>query len=224
MMQKRLLMLCGSVIVALALSVPVHGALIETGGGLVYDDDLDVTWMQDLNYARTTGVTADGKMTWNEALNWVSSLVFVDSATGLVYDNWLLPADYSVGPGPCTGVHCSPSDFTHLYDDEGIGLHTPGVGIDPSRVLPFFNAPMWNDAVFHMRNPGISAGFPTSLNASLYSGSQGLDYTTVLHCVLPMHIGPGVAMPEAGTLLVFAMGLFGLLGYRRTTGHLSKAS
>ena len=44
-----------------------HAAFIDIGGGMVYDTDLNITWLQDANYAQTSGFDADGKMTWNEA-------------------------------------------------------------------------------------------------------------------------------------------------------------
>jgi hypothetical protein len=39
------------------LSMPgVAGAILwDRGGGLVYDDYLDITWLQDPNYAKTSG-------------------------------------------------------------------------------------------------------------------------------------------------------------------------
>ena len=40
---------------ALALGSPVRAALIDRGGGLIYDDALNVTWLQDANYAKTSG-------------------------------------------------------------------------------------------------------------------------------------------------------------------------
>ena len=34
---------------------PVSGELFDRGGGLIYDDVLNITWLQDANYALTTG-------------------------------------------------------------------------------------------------------------------------------------------------------------------------
>lgn len=44
-----------------------QAALHGRGGGLLYDDVLDVTWLQDANYAKTSGYDADGWMTWSAA-------------------------------------------------------------------------------------------------------------------------------------------------------------
>ena len=39
----------------LCVSLNSFGALYDRGNGLIYDDVLDVTWMQDANYAQTSG-------------------------------------------------------------------------------------------------------------------------------------------------------------------------
>ncbi|NNF16437.1 MAG: hypothetical protein HKN70_06795 [Gammaproteobacteria bacterium] len=37
------------------LSVSTTAALHDRGNGLIYDDVLDITWLQDANYALTSG-------------------------------------------------------------------------------------------------------------------------------------------------------------------------
>ena len=44
-----------------------QAALHDRGGGLLYDDILGVTWLQDANYAKTSGYDADGRMNWANA-------------------------------------------------------------------------------------------------------------------------------------------------------------
>ena len=53
-----------------------QAALHDRGGGLLYDDVLKVTWLQDANYAKTSGYDADGLMTWSEADAWAKSLSY----------------------------------------------------------------------------------------------------------------------------------------------------
>lgn len=67
---NAVLMLC----VTLAMPGLSVGALIDRGGGLIYDDVLDITWLQDANYAMTSQYDVDGLMTWNEATNWAANL------------------------------------------------------------------------------------------------------------------------------------------------------
>lgn len=81
-----------------------QAALHDRGGGLVYDDALDVTWLADANYAKTSGYDADGRMTYQGALNWATNLSYYDSVRGVTYNDWRLPdvrdnglADYNWG-------------------------------------------------------------------------------------------------------------------------------
>lgn len=62
-----------------------NAALINKGGGLIYDDVLDITWLQDANYAKTSGYDADGHMTYDEAVAWADQLVYQG------YTGWRLP-------------------------------------------------------------------------------------------------------------------------------------
>ncbi len=41
-----------------------------------YDTVLNVTWLADANYAKTSGFDTDGAMTWDKAMAWVGSLSF----------------------------------------------------------------------------------------------------------------------------------------------------
>src|SRR5262245_17394520 len=85
---------------------PANALLIDLGGGMIYDTDYDLTWLQDANYSRTSGFDADGFMTWNEAMDWASGLVYSG------YDDWRLPSAYDLdGTGPCIGPNCIESEM-----------------------------------------------------------------------------------------------------------------
>ena len=70
--------LCAMVLV-IGLAGTANAALWDRGGGLIYDDVLDITWLQDANYAGTT-------MNWADAVAWADQLVFGG------FDDWRLPA------------------------------------------------------------------------------------------------------------------------------------
>jgi hypothetical protein len=70
-MQKKNLIL--ALLAGVALSGAAQAALHDRGGGLIYDDVLKVTWLQDANYAKTSGYDADGKMTWVNAVAWADT-------------------------------------------------------------------------------------------------------------------------------------------------------
>ena len=69
----------------MTVSVAATSALLDRGGGLIYDTDLDITWLQDANYAATSGHSPDGRMTWGEAQASASNLTFCG------FDDWRLP-------------------------------------------------------------------------------------------------------------------------------------
>lgn len=68
-----------------------QAALENRGGGLIYDSVLDVTWLQDANYAKTSGYDTDGKMGWAAANTWAANLVYHDSVRKINYSDWRLP-------------------------------------------------------------------------------------------------------------------------------------
>jgi hypothetical protein len=65
--------------------------LFDRGGGLLYDDVLKVTWLQDANYAKTTGYDDDGRMVWAAAKGWAANLVYGG------YSDWRLASNTPVG-------------------------------------------------------------------------------------------------------------------------------
>lgn len=79
--------------VALVLPAPAEAALHDRGNGLIYDDQLDLTWLQDADYAMTSGYRPDGRLNWFEANEWAAGLVY----GGL--DDWRLPT-VSAGSPP----------------------------------------------------------------------------------------------------------------------------
>ncbi|RJQ53786.1 MAG: DUF1566 domain-containing protein [Nitrospiraceae bacterium] len=100
----------------LTLISPAHAGLIDRGNGLIYDDGLNLTWLQDANYSTLT-------LTWDEANSWASNLVFQG------FDDWRLPASDT-----CSGNDCSGSEMGHLFYTETITSASPGlfVNVKPS--------------------------------------------------------------------------------------------
>lgn len=64
------------VLLVSGISMPTNAALQDRGNGMLYDTVLDVTWLQDANYAKTSGYDVDGLMSLTEAKNWTENLVF----------------------------------------------------------------------------------------------------------------------------------------------------
>lgn len=110
---KRLNIFLIAVTFVLAYSTFSRADLFDRGDGLIYDDDLDVTWLQYANYAGTT-------MSWYDANIWAENLVFQG------FDDWRLP----VSDDTCSGGDCAESEMGHLFYDENITSDLPGLFTD----------------------------------------------------------------------------------------------
>ena len=82
---KRISICLMTLVLVFGLAISTHAVLINRGGGMIYSTDLNVTWLQDANYAKTSGYDADGLMTWDEARYWAETLSYGG------YDDWRLP-------------------------------------------------------------------------------------------------------------------------------------
>ena len=87
MKRKRLVRITGAcaLLTGIALSGGAQAMLIDRGRGLIYDNVLNITWLSDANYAKTSGVDADGLMNWTAASAWAANLVYGG------YSDWRLP-------------------------------------------------------------------------------------------------------------------------------------
>ena len=92
----------------LMASGAAQAALWDRGGGLLYDDVLNITWLQDANYAKTSGHDANGRMNWADANTWAANLVYHDSVRGVDYRDWRLPRNDPVG-----------SDWNYFWASDG---------------------------------------------------------------------------------------------------------
>jgi hypothetical protein len=140
MRETRMVML----VLAAGLSGTVQAALHDRGGGLIYDDALNVTWLQDANYAKTSGYDADGLMTWHEATAWAEQL----NING--YNDWRLPTTLqpdascsNQAGGDSFGYNCTGSELGHLFYEELGGYVEVEGGLTTTYISnygPFSNA------------------------------------------------------------------------------------
>ena len=117
MIKKEFVLCLIAMTFILNIATSASAALYDRGNGLIYDDDLDITWLQYSNYAAQT-------MNWDEANLWVNDLLYLN------YTDWRLPcSDIS-----CTGSGCIDSEIGHLFYTEEITSDTPGqfINVRPS--------------------------------------------------------------------------------------------
>ena len=164
----------------------------------VYDDVLDITWLADANYVKTSGYNSHGRLSWFQANSWASNLTLGG------YTDWRLPitlqydSSCTIARHYCTGSEMGNLSYSTLGNIPG-NLQNTG---------PFIN---------------IQTGPRRYLSATEYdpntawvfnfeSGHQGWNAKQVEYDVWPVHDGDIGASPvplPAGIYL-FLSGLVGL--------------
>jgi len=117
-MQNKPLIL--ALLAGIALSGAARATLIDRGGGMIYDDVLNITWLQDANYAKTSGYDADGKMLWTAATAWAAGLSYGG------YDDWRLPTMLDTGTPGCS--------YAYSGTDCGYNVQTADTSSNPVTV------------------------------------------------------------------------------------------
>jgi hypothetical protein len=126
--EKHFLVSCVAAFALVLNATLSHAALIDRGNGLIFDTDLNITWIADANLAASNtfgagGIGPDGRMNWNETRSWIAAM---NSAEYLGFSAWRMPAGLNQdGTGPCRGYNCTGSEMGHLfYVEFGATAHT----------------------------------------------------------------------------------------------------
>lgn len=208
----------------LAFTLPglANAALINRGGGLIYDTDLNITWLADANYAMTSGYdqqdATDGLMTWSYATTWAAQLTYGG------FTDWRLPTtlqpdascanQYSFGSG---GWNCTGSELGHLFYQELGGVAGNGTNIED-----FHNAnySLFSNLVSDQYWSSTTNGTYTGYAWEFYfgGGNQYIQNKNGAIRAMAVHAGDigataTVPVPAAGLLL--GSSLLGLLGLSR---------
>ncbi|MFZ5702697.1 MAG: DUF1566 domain-containing protein [Pseudomonadota bacterium] len=187
-----LLLLAGPLATAQAI-------LIDSGYGLIYDDDLNITWLQDANFALTSGYDSDGRMTWDEANAFLAAMN-TGSVGNFGQTGWRLPttADQSCIGDPLSPTSCAGNEFVHLYYSElgnAISAFT--------NAGPFINLQPWEywTGTEDSTDPARAWDFGFS-NGTQYPNTKDHHFFTLL-----VHDGNIASVPEPSTLFLVAGGL-----------------
>jgi hypothetical protein len=184
----------------LALTGSAQAALFNRGGGMIYDSTLNITWLSDWNYAKTSGYHPTGEMTWAAALTWANNLVYGG------YDDWRLPTSLNTnGSGPCVGERCLGSEMGHMfYADWGASA-----GQDFSTGMNVTNLALFGN----VQSNGYWSGteFTPNQNYAWYFGTfdgfqtTGLKSTTAF--AISVRSGDVAVVPEAPSYALLLLGI-----------------
>ena len=220
-----------------ALSGAAQAALVNRGGGMIYDTTRNITWLADMNYASTsghtgTGVNVNGTMTWSAATAWADSLVYGG------FSDWRLPA---LNPADTTcsgnfnpvdggfptqffGFGCTAGELSGLFitdlgnkANESV-LNQAGDTVEQIANLALFSnvqLPVYWSGTEYAPNPAIAWVFLADVAFQSLTGGEGNAWYAV--AVRPGDVAASVPEPQTLALALLALGATVVARRRRPT-------
>lgn len=214
-----------------------NAALYDRGNGLIYDDVLKITWLQNVSYAKTSGDHISAWMSWNDAIAWVDQLTY------LGYTDWRLPKVL-----PINGQAYDLSWTNNGSTDQGYNISAPGsiyAGSGASELAFMFynnlNNQGWVDLLGNeqpdengLKNKGPFSGLNAggywsltnyalatgrSLNFNFFNGAQENVDNQTYGFSWAVRDGDVAPVPLPSAILLFGSGLAGIMGYIKLKGN-----
>ena len=187
-------------VVVLGASSVANAALVDRGGGLIYDTELNITWLADAN--------VNGVMIWDNAMTWASNFSYYDSVRNVTYTDWRLPTSDT----SCSGYNCTGSEMGHLFYNElgGTAGSPISSSTDPDLAL-FTNV----QSFLYWSGSEYAPNIPVAWFFHFGNGFQEADDKNFNFYAWAVRPGDVAAVPLPGAVWLFGSGLLGLLGAAR---------
>lgn len=215
---------------SLGLAAATANAALQSrlGGLALYDTDLNITWLADANYAKTSGYNTDGLMTWTQANTWAAGLT-VGGVSG-----WRLPA--TLQPDPSCGMSSKPISFVLSYGGNCTGSEMGHLfykelgGVAGQSILTAHNANYslfrnfqanpypsgtWLEEPTHITGWVFYFNFTSGEQSYLDTGALKYSFYNMTSPALAVHSGDIAAVPVPGAVWLLGSGLLGLIGVAR---------
>lgn len=180
-------------------------ALFDRGGGLLYDNVLNVTWLQDANFAKTSGYDTDGRMNWSAANTWAANLVYGG------FDDWRLASNSPVGADWDYNPGLAGSTDIGIFGD-GTGSGYFGGQNNVGLVQNLQSFVYWSGTA-DVLLPNNRAWNLDTNSAYQNIGPQDTEYSA--WAVRPGDAVAAIPEPETYALLLAGLGLLGFAARRR---------
>lgn len=194
-----------------------NAALINNGGGLIYDTDLNITFYME-EFVQE-GVGNNG--TWSTVNTWVSSLTVEGTNAG----TWRLPLASNSGYGTNEG-EMGHLFYAELGGSEGVSIkitHNANYALFPYMLAGGY----WTGTPANPNNDNNQDGVKDEKDANYtwrFDFSDGHQYLppeipndSVDGLAIAVHVGNvgGTAVPEPNTILLLCLGMIGIAGFRK---------